>query len=232
VAADPLNPQLLFHELSKRLPDAAILTSDSGSGTDWWARHLRMREGMKSILSGTLATMCPAVPYALAAKFAYPDRPVIATIGDGAFQMLGINAMIDIARYRDRWSNQQLVVLVLHNDDLNQVTWEQRVMSGDPRLAVSQSLPDFPYARYAELIGLKGIRVDAPEQVGPAWDEALAAGTPVLLEAITDPEVPPLPPHITFEQAQKMAHALPGDPARGQIMRQAIKGKVDEFINR
>jgi pyruvate dehydrogenase (quinone) len=232
VAADPLNPQLLFHELSKRLPDAAILTSDSGSGTDWWARHLRMRDGMKSILSGTLATMCPAVPYALAAKFAYPDRPVIATIGDGAFQMLGINAMIDIARYRDRWSNQQLVVLVLHNDDLNQVTWEQRVMSGDPRLAVSQSLPDFPYARYAELIGLKGIRVDAPEQVGPAWDEALAAGTPVLLEAITDPEVPPLPPHITFEQAQKMAHALPGDPARGQIMRQAIKGKVDEFINR
>jgi pyruvate dehydrogenase (quinone) len=224
VAADPLNPQLLFHELSKRLPDGAILTSDSGSGTDWWARHLRMREGMKSILSGTLATMCPAVPYALAAKFAYPDRPVIATIGDGAFQMLGINAMIDIARYRDRWSNQQLVVLVLHNDDLNQVTWEQRVMSGDPRLAVSQSLPDFPYARYAELIGLKGIRVDAPEQVGPAWDEALAAGTPVLLEAITDPEVPPLPPHITFEQAQKMAHALPGDPARGQIMRQAIKG--------
>jgi pyruvate dehydrogenase (quinone) len=230
--ADPINPQLLFHELSKRLPDRAILTSDSGSGTDWWARHLCMREGMKSILSGTLATMCPAVPYALAAKFAYPDRPVIATIGDGAFQMLGINALIDIARYRDRWSNQQLVVLVLHNDDLNQVTWEQRVMSGDPKLAVSQTLPDFPYARYAELIGLKGIRVDAPEQVGPAWDEALAAGTPVLLEAITDPEVPPLPPHITFEQAQKMAHALPGDPARGEIMRQAIKGKLDEFVNR
>jgi pyruvate dehydrogenase (quinone) len=231
-AANPLNPQLLFHELSKRLPDRAILTSDSGSGTDWWARHLRMREGMRSILSGTLATMCPAVPYALAAKFAYPDRPVIATIGDGAFQMLGINGMIDIARYRDRWVNQQLVVLVLHNDDLNQVTWEQRVMSGDPKLEVSQTLPDFPYARYAELIGLKGIRVDSPDQVGPAWDEALAAGTPVLIEAITDPEVPPLPPHITFDQAQKMAHALPGDPARGEIMRQAIKGKVDELINR
>jgi pyruvate dehydrogenase (quinone) len=231
-AANPLNPQLLFHELSKRLPDRAILTSDSGSGTDWWARHLRMREGMRSILSGTLATMCPAVPYALAAKFAFPDRPVIATIGDGAFQMLGINGMIDIARYRDRWVNQQLVVLVLHNNDLNQVTWEQRVMSGDPKLEVSQTLPDFPYARYAELIGLKGIRVDAPDQVGPAWEEALAAGTPVLLEAITDPEVPPLPPHIRFEQAQKMARALPGDPARGEIMRQAIKGKVDELIHR
>jgi pyruvate dehydrogenase (quinone) len=231
-SANPINPQLLFHELSKRLPDRAILTSDSGSGTDWWARHLLMRAGMRSILSGTLATMCPAVPYALAAKFAFPDRPVIATIGDGAFQMLGINGMIDIARYRDRWVNQQLVVLVLHNNDLNQVTWEQRVMSGDPKLDVSQTLPEFPYARYAELLGLKGIRVDAPEQVGPAWDEALAAGTPVVLEAITDPEVPPLPPHITFEQASKMAHALPGDPARGEIMRQALKSKVDELIHR
>ena len=164
-SADPLNPQLLFHELSKRLPDLAILTSDSGSSTDWWARHMRLRSGMKTALSGTLATMCPAIPYALAAKFAYPDRPVIASIGDGAFQMLGVNALIDIARYRDRWANQQLVVLVLHNDDLNQVTWEQRVMSGDPKLEVSQTLPDFPYARYAELIGLKGIRVDSPDAV-------------------------------------------------------------------
>jgi pyruvate dehydrogenase (quinone) len=231
-AAEPLNPQLLFHELSQRLPDQAILTSDSGSATDWWARHLRLRSGMKTALSGTLATMCPAIPYALAAKFAFPDRPVIAASGDGAFQMLGINALIDIARYRDRWTNQQLVVLVLHNDDLNQVTWEQRVMSGDPKLEVSQTLPDFPYARYAELIGLKGIRIDSPDAVGPAWDDALSAGGPVLIEAITDPEVPPLPPHIRFEQAQKMAHALPGDPARGRIMREAIKGKVDEFIHR
>ena len=231
-SADPLNPQLLFHELSKRLPDQAILTSDSGSSTDWWARHMRLRSGMKTALSGTLATMCPAVPYALAAKFAYPDRPVIASIGDGAFQMLGINAMVDIARYRDRWSNQQLVVLVLHNDDLNQVTWEQRVMSGDPKLEVSQTLPDFPYARYAELIGLKGIRVDTPDAVGPAWDEALSAGQPVLIEAITDPEVPPLPPHIRFEQAKALAKALPGDPARGRIVRQSLKGIVDELVHR
>ena len=231
-SAEPLNPQLLFHELSKRLPDQAILTSDSGSSTDWWARHMRLRSGMKTALSGTLATMCPAIPYALAAKFAYPDRPVIAAIGDGAFQMLGINAMIDIARYHDRWANQQLVVLVLHNDDLNQVTWEQRVMSGDPKLEVSQTLPDFPYARYAELIGLKGIRVDTPDAVGPAWDEALSAGQPVLIEAITDPEVPPLPPHIRFEQAKELAHALPGDPARAGIVKQSLKGIVDEFVNR
>ncbi|MGN6189856.1 MAG: thiamine pyrophosphate-requiring protein [Conexibacter sp.] len=230
--ADPLNPRLLFHELSKRLPDRAILTSDSGSATNWWARDLVLRDGMKAALSGTLATMCPAVPYALAAKMAYPDRPVIACLGDGAMQMLGINALIDLVRYRHEWSDQRLVVLVLNNHDLNQVTWEQRVMSGDPKLDASQQLPDFPYAAYAQLIGLKGIRVDAPEQVGPAWDEALASGVPVVLEAVTDPEIPPLPPHIRFEQARELAHALPGDPARGRIMRNALKGKLDELVNR
>src|SRR4051794_15805600 len=156
-SADPINPQRVFHELSKRLPDRAILLADSGSATNWWARHLKMRRGMLSALSGTLATMCPAVPYAVAAKFAYPDRPVVACLGDGAFQMLGVNALIDVARYRDRWENQQLVILVLNNRDLNQVTWEQRVLAGDPKLEASQVLPDFPYARYAELIGLKGI---------------------------------------------------------------------------
>jgi pyruvate dehydrogenase (quinone) len=172
------------------------------------------------------------VPYALAAKFAHPDRPVIAAIGDGAFQMLGVNALIDVVRYHKRWQNQQLVVLVLNNRDLNQVTWEQRVLAGDPKLQASQVLPDFPYARYAELLGLRGIRVDDPDQVGDAWDEALGAGKPVLLEAVTDPEVPPLPPHIRFDQAKKLAKALPGDPARGEMVTQSIKGKVQEFINR
>jgi pyruvate dehydrogenase (quinone) len=210
-----------------------ILTSDSGSATNWWARHLRMRSGMKAALSGTLATMCPAVPYALAAKFAYPDRPVIASIGDGAMQMIGINALIDIAKYRDRWTDQRLVVCVLHNDDLNQVTWEQRVMSGDAKLDASQVLPDFPYADYARLLGLHGIRVDRPEDVGPAWDEALNAGKPAVLEAITDPEVPPLPPHIRFEQASGMAKALMArDPASGAMLKESIKGKLAEFVNR
>jgi pyruvate dehydrogenase (quinone) len=230
--ANPINPERVFHELSSRLPDRAILLADSGSATNWWARHLKMRRGMLSALSGTLATMCPAVPYAVAAKFAYPDRPVIACLGDGAFQMLGVNALIDVARYRERWSNQQLVVLVLNNRDLNQVTWEQRVLAGDPKLEASQVLPDFPYARYAELLGLGGIRVDDPERIADAWDEALSADKPVLLEAVTDPEVPPLPPHIRFEQAKKLAKALPGDPARGEIVRQSIKGKLQEFINR
>jgi pyruvate dehydrogenase (quinone) len=232
-SADPINPQLVFHELSSRLPDLCLLTSDSGSATNWWARHLRMRRGMQAALSGTLATMCPAIPYALAAKFAHPDRPVVAATGDGAFQMLGVNALIDVARYHDRWENQQLVVCVLNNHDLNQVTWEQRVMSGDPRLEVSQSLPDFDYAGYARLLGLHGVRAERPEQVGPAWEECLAAGRPALLEVVTDPEVPPLPPHITFQQARTLSQALlKGDPATPRILRESLKGKLAEFVTR
>jgi pyruvate dehydrogenase (quinone) len=231
--ADPVNPQLVFQELSPRLPDRCILTADSGSATNWWARHLRLRTGMDAALSGTLATMCPAVPYALAAKFAYPDRPVIAALGDGAFQMLGMNALLDIARYRDRWSDQRLVILVLNNHDLNQVTWEQRVLAGDPKLEMSQVLPDFPYARFAELVGLKGIRVDSPDRVADAWDEALATDGPVVYEAVTDPEVPPLPPHIRFDQAKKMAKALAkGDPASGDIVRNSLRGKLRELVTR
>jgi pyruvate dehydrogenase (quinone) len=230
--AQPINPQLVFAELSPRLPDNCVLTSDSGSATNWWARHLRLRQGMQTALSGTLATMCPAVPYALGAKFAFPERPVIACLGDGAMQMLGNAALIDLVHYQDRWPNKQCIVLVLHNDDLNQVTWEQRVLAGDPKLDASQVLPDFPFARYAETIGAKGIRVERPEDVAPAWDEALAHEDIVVYEAITDPEVPPLPPHIKFEQAKKMAMALPGDPNTGRIVKQAFKGKVEEFITR
>jgi pyruvate dehydrogenase (quinone) len=233
VGAEPLNPLLVFHELSPRLPDDCILTADSGSATNWWARHLKLRKGMKAALSGTLATMCPAVPYAFAAKFAYPDRPVIAAIGDGAMQMLGINALIDVAYRYERWPNKQLVVLVLNNRDLNQVTWEQRVLSGDPKLDASQVLPEFDYAAYAELLGLRGIRVDSPERVADAWDEALAADRPVVYEAITDPEVPPLPPHIRMEQVTEMSKALlKGDPAAGRIIKQSLKGKAKEFLTR
>ncbi|HWC48204.1 MAG TPA: thiamine pyrophosphate-dependent enzyme, partial [Solirubrobacterales bacterium] len=183
--------------------------------------------------SGTLATMCPAVPYAFAAKMAYPERPVIAAIGDGAMQMLGINALIDIANRWEEWSNKQLVVLVLHNDDLNQVTWEQRVLAGDPKLEVSQSIPDFPYADYARSLGLHGIKVENPDDVGAAWDEALNAGRPVLYEAVTDPEVPPLPPHIKLEQATALAKSLlKGDPHGGRIVSQSLKGKLKEMTTR
>jgi pyruvate dehydrogenase (quinone) len=229
--ADPINPQRVFWELSSRLPDGAILTADSGSVANWFARDLRLRDGMMASLSGTLATMGPGVPYAIAAKFAHPDRPVIALVGDGAMQMNGNAELVTIAKYWQRWSDPRLVVLVLHNNDLNQVTWEQRAMEGDPKYEASQDLPDFPYARYAELIGLTGIRVDDPEQVGDAWERALSAGRPVVLEAITDPEVPPLPPHITLEQAKALTSALlHGDPSRTEIVRQAARQKLEEFL--
>ena len=229
--ADPVNPQRVFWELSKRLPDRAIVTADSGSAANWFARDLRLREGMMASLSGTLATMGCGVPYAIGAKFAHPDRPVIALVGDGAMQMNGNGELLTIAKYRERWPDQRLVVLVLHNNDLNQVTWEQRAMTGDPKYEASQELPEFPYARYAELIGLRGIRVDDPDEVGAAWDEALAADRPVVLEAITDPEVPPLPPHITLEQARALASALAhGDPGRAEIIRQSAKEKLQEFL--
>jgi pyruvate dehydrogenase (quinone) len=231
--AEPINPQLVFHELSKRLPEGAIISSDSGSAANWFARDVKVRAGMMASLSGTLATMGPGVPYAIAAKFAHPNRPVFALVGDGAMQMNGINELITIAKYRERWADQRLVVLVLNNRDLNQVTWEQRAMEGDPKFEGSQDLPDFPYARYADILGLRGIRVDSPEQVGPAWDEALAADRPVVLEAVTDPEVPPLPPHITLEQAKALSSALlHGDPHAGRIVSQSFKQKAQEFIRR
>ncbi len=202
--ADPINPQRVFWELSSRLPDNAILSSDSGSAANWFARDVKLRRGMKASLSGTLATMGPGVPYAIAAKFAFPDRVAIALVGDGAMQMNGNSELVTVAKYWERWSDPRLIVLVLNNRDLNQVTWEQRAVEGDPKFEAAQQLPDFPYAAYADLIGLRGIRVETPGQVGPAWDAALSADRPVVIEALTDPEVPPLPPHITIEQAKAL----------------------------
>jgi pyruvate dehydrogenase (quinone) len=229
--ADPINPQLVFHELSQRLPERVILAADSGSAANWYARDLKLRPGMLASLSGTLATMGPGVPYAIAAKFAHPERPVIALVGDGAMQMNGLAELITIAKYRERWPDQRLIVMVLNNRDLNQVTWEQRAMSGDPKFAGSQDLPDVPYAHWAELLGLRGIRTDDPAQVGAAWDQALASDRPVVLEVVTDPEVPPLPPHITLEQAKAFAAAVrKGDPAArhfiGQSLRQKLAGAI------
>lgn len=222
--ANPINPQRVFWELSPRLPDRCIITADSGSSANWWARDLKIREGMMASLSGNLATMGPGVPYALAAKFAHPDRVVIACVGDGAMQMIGNNELITIAQHYPEWEDPRLIVLVLNNHDLNQVTWEQRVMQGDPKFDASQTLPSFRYAAYAELIGLRGILVDTPDRVAPAWDEALAADRPVVLEAVTDPEVPPLPPHIKFDQASKYLQAiLKGDPGRWDFIKRSFK---------
>jgi pyruvate dehydrogenase (quinone) len=230
-SADPINPQRVFWELSSRLPDNCILSSDSGSSANWFARDVRIRRGMMASLSGSLATMGPGVPYAIGAKFAFPNRVAIALVGDGAMQMNGINGLITIAKYWNEWSDPRLVVLVLNNRDLNQVTWEQRAMAGDPRFDASQSLPDFGYARYAESLGLVGIRVDRPEDLGDAWDRVLHADRPAVLEAITDPNVPPLPPHITLEQARHFLSSIyHGDAESLGFIRQTIKDAAQTYL--
>jgi pyruvate dehydrogenase (quinone) len=222
--ANPINPQRVFWELSPRLPENCIVSADSGSTASWYARDLKFRRGMMGSLSGTLATMGPAVPYAIAAKFCYPDRVAIALAGDGAMQMNGINELITVAKYWKEWSDPRFVVLVLNNRDLNMVTWEQRVLVGDPKFEASQDVPDFPYAEYARSLGLDGIRIEHPDEIGPAWDSALSAGRPFVLEAVTDPNVPPMPPHISLEQAKAFTSSvLKGDAEALGFLKQTFK---------
>lgn len=225
-SARPINPQRVFWELSPRLPERCILTCDSGSAANWYARDIKIRRGMMASLSGGLATMGPAIPYAIAAKYAHPQRPVIALLGDGAMQMNGINGLVTIAKVWPEWGDPRLTVMVLNNGDLNQVSWEQRAMEGDPKFSASQFIPDFPYAEYARLLGLGGIRVDDPDEIAPAWEAALAADRPTLIEMVTDPDVPPLPPHISLKQTRAyLAALLKGDPdARGIILQSFREG--------
>lgn len=225
--AKPINPELVFWEASPRLPDNAIIAADSGSSANWFARAIRIRPGMKASLSGTLATMCPGVPYAAAAKFCFPDRVAVAFVGDGAMQMLGINGLITIAKYWRNWSDPRLVVAILNNGDLNQVTWELRAMGESPKVPKTQDVPAFNYAAFAQSIGLHGIRVEQPQEVAPAWEAAFAADRPVVIDAVTDPDVPTLPPHITLSQARSYASALlQGDPDAGGILWQTFKRKT------
>jgi pyruvate dehydrogenase (quinone) len=226
-----LRPQGLFQVLSDKLPDDAILSSDSGSATNWFARHIRMRRGMQASLSGTLASMLSGVPYALAAKFAYPDRLSIGFVGDGAMQMLGMNELITAAKFYEEWQDPRLVFLVMNNSDLNQVTWEQRVLAGNPKFPASQTIPRIDFASWARQIGLEGIRVEKPEEIEPAWDRALSAGRPAVIDAIVDPNEPPLPPHITMEQAKMFAASiLHGDEDRLQLIKESAKQKAGEFM--
>jgi pyruvate dehydrogenase (quinone) len=229
--ADPINPMRIVHELSERLPANAIVSSDSGSAANWYARHLKIRGDVRGSLSGTLATMGPGVPYAIGAKWAHPDRPAIALVGDGAMQMNGLAELITITRYCGQWTDPRVVVAVFHNDDLNQVTWEMRSMEGAPKFEQSQTLPDVDYAAFARSLGLQGINVEKAEEVGPAWDAALSATGPTVLDIRCDPDVPPIPPHATFEQAKATAAAmLHGDAdARGVVV-QGIKQKVQQYL--
>ncbi|MDX6480124.1 MAG: hypothetical protein QOG85_634 [Gaiellaceae bacterium] len=231
---EPMNPSRVLWELSDALPDGAIVCADSGSSTSWYARHLKLRKGMKASLSGNLATMGPGTPYAIAAKFAYPERAVVAIVGDGAFQMNGMNELITVKRYWEthlQRDSAPLVFCVFNNQDLNMVTWEQRVMTGDPRNPATQQIPDFPYARYAELVGFKGIRCESADDVARAWREALGhTATPVVLEVVVSREFPPLPPHIRLDMARKMTRALAhGDEDSVGMMVATAKGKLAEL---
>jgi len=231
LSAKPVNPMRIAWELSSRLPDNVIISADSGSSTNWYARCLRFRDGMRGSLSGTLATMGPGVPYAIGAKFAHPDRPVIALVGDGAMQMNGLAELLTISRYHSQWSDPRLIVCVFHNNDLNQVTWELRAMGGAPKFEESQVLPDLSYADVARAMGLNAVAVDDPDQVGAAWDQALAADRPTVLDIRCDPEMPPIPPHATFEQGKELVSSiLKGDPNAWHLMVQGAKAKAQEFV--
>lgn len=228
--AKPVNPMRVVWELSQRIPDDAIVTADSGSSTNWYARCLRFRGNMRGSLSGTLATMGPGVPYAIGAKFAHPERPVIALVGDGAMQMNGLGELMTIARYRHLWSDPRLIVCVFHNNDLNQVTWELRGMGGAPKFEESQTLPDVSYADLARDMGVEAIAVDDPDDIASMWDRALAAAGPVVLDVRCDPEVPPIPPHASYEQIKDLGKAvLRGDPDAWHLMMQGAKTKLQEL---
>lgn len=226
-SANPINPEYVAWELSPRLPDNCIVTADSGTTANWYGRTMKFRRGMRGSLSGSLASMGAAVPYAIAAKFAHPDRVSICFTGDGAMQMNGLNELITVEKYWKNWSDPRIIFIVLNNRDLNQVTWELRIEGGDPKLPLTQDIPDFPYATFADSLGLKGIRVDKPEDVGRALDQALASSRPVVLDVYTDPNVPTLPPHITFQQAKNFSTALlKGDPEEAPIIVESVKGVV------
>ena len=229
--ADPVNPMRIFSELSSRLPADAMVASDSGSAANWYARNLRFHGDIQGSLSGTLATMGPGVPYVIGAKWAHPDRPAIALVGDGAMQMNGLAELITVAHYWQQWADPRLVVAVLHNNDLNQVTWEMRAMEGSPKFAASQTLPDVDYAGFARSLGLAGVNIDDPDQLGPAWDAALAGDRPAVLDVRCDPDVPPIPPHATMAQVKATAAAvLHGDEDRWGFIKQGVKMKAQQVV--
>jgi pyruvate dehydrogenase (quinone) len=230
--AHPVNPQLVVAEMSPRLPDNAIVTSDSGSCANWFARDYRVKRGQLASLSGGLASMGAAVPYAIGAKFAHPDRPVVALVGDGAMQMNNMAELITIAKYCDRWPDQRLIVCVFNNEDLNEVTWEQRVMNGNPRFDASQDIPDVRYSEFARMIGLEGLFVDDPAELGPAWQQALDASRPVVLEVKTDPAIAPLPPHISLGQAKNFMFAMAGDDDAAHVIKDTARQVVNAVFHR
>ena len=225
--ARPLNPEAVVRGISDRLADDAMVAVDCGTATSWYARDLSMRPSQLGSLAGLLLSMGGGMPYAIAAKMANPGRPLFAMIGDGAMQMNGVNELITVRRYWERWPDSQFIVLVLNNRDLSFVSWETRATLGAKPDPESSSLPDVPYAGWAQLLGLDGARIDRPDQVEDVLDRAFAADRPFVIDAVVDADVPLIPPHLTADEALKTAKAeFHGDPAFFGILTEGVRETV------
>jgi pyruvate dehydrogenase (quinone)/pyruvate oxidase len=221
--ATPMKPQVIAWELGQRLRDDAIFTSDSGTITTWYARQIPCRRGQMCSLSGNLASMANGLPYAIAAQIAYPNRQVVAMVGDGGFTML-MGEFATSVKY-----GLPIKVVVIKNNSLGQIKWEQMVFLGNPEYGCDLQPIDF--AAFARACGAKGYTIDDPASCGDILDLALSEPGPALIEAVVDPHEPPMPPKVTFEQAQKFAESLiRGTPHRGRIALTVLADRVRELI--
>jgi pyruvate dehydrogenase (quinone) len=221
--ASPMKPQVVAWELGQRLRDDAIFTSDSGTITTWYARQMPCRRGQMCSLSGNLASMANGLPYAIAAQIAYPQRQVVAMVGDGGFTML-MGEFATCVKY-----GLPIKLVVIKNNSLGQIKWEQMVFLGNPEYGCDLQPIDF--AAVARACGGKGYTIDDPATCGDILDLALNEPGPVLIEAVVDPHEPPMPPKVTFEQAQKFAESLiRGTPHRGRIALTVLADRVRELI--
>src|ERR1051326_4642854 len=221
----PMKPQVIAPELGLRLRDDAIVSSDSGTITTWWARHMPAKRGQMYSCSGTLASMAPGVPYTIAAQLAYPNRQCVAFVGDGGFSML-MAELVTAVKYK-----LPIIVVVIKNNTLGQIKWEQMVFLGNPEYGVDLQPIDF--VKFAEACGAVGFRIDDPKECGDILGRALASSTagPVVIEAVVDPFEAPMPPKVTLEQATKFAESLVrGEPNRKEIVATVVADKVRELV--
>jgi pyruvate dehydrogenase (quinone)/pyruvate oxidase len=219
----PMKPQVVAWELGKRLPDNAVVSCDSGTIATWWARHIPVKRGQMHSLSGNLATMAPGFPYAIAAQVAYPERPSIAFVGDGGFSML-MSELATCMKY-----DLPVKVVVIKNNTLGQIKWEQMVFLGNPEFGCDLQPIDF--AAVARGFGAAGFTIEDPSQCGEILDEALRTPGPAVVEAIVDPFEPPLPAKISFDQAKKFGESLArGTPNRERIMWTVLSDRVRELV--
>jgi pyruvate dehydrogenase (quinone)/pyruvate oxidase len=219
----PMKPQVVAWELGRRLGPDAIVACDSGTITTWWARQIPVKRGQLHSVSGNLASMACGLPYAIAAQLAYPDRPCVAFVGDGGFSML-MAELVTCVKYR-----LPVKVIVIKNNTLGQIKWEQMVFLGNPEYGCELQPIDF--AAVARACGAAGFTITDPRECGRVLDEALATPGPVVVEAVVDPYEPPLPAKITVDQAKKFAQSLiKGEPNREKIALTVLADKVRELI--